>query len=454
MTPTSKPTICHKLDVSARGRGNWTSCLLGTVHRFHRDDGAQMLFIGAIFTMVLVILLTVTVNLGYVTHQKIQAQNAADAAAMAAGIWQVRGLSFVQSLNNVIVLSDSIAYGGIIAAVVLNATAHADPTGISIGLGNLALAFTVGCHGASQFILMPFRHAHAYMLGPMLCYVSASEMAKANYASPVLSSALGVGVALGVAAGEGNSSIGAIALSTLLSQHNVQETTQWAENMLAHIPIYAMNLELLNGEFIRFDLQYSQKSGQDPKPPLPVPLKVDGVSLLLQATYMIQPMNNIADQYFSALDRLANPETKGESSISIDMSSVDDHVPEVLRYAGELWPKAPWQHDYLISTPNFPENDSPQIVRLPPTTWVAMVRETSRKEGERYGGWTAAWSSMGGLGVKTGDGQYGELGAVAFSRTQVFTDPVTWFDFSGFRGWIEMIPAENIPYVDEIGVLH
>lgn len=453
----SKKSWSQKLSGIARAT-------VARVRSFHRQDDAQMLLIGAIFTFVLVVLLTVTVNLATVTFQKIQAQNAADAAATAAGIWQIRGLSLVQTLNNAVVLSDGVAVGALAVAVVLNAAVQTPPP-VSAGAviaGNAALILAVGCHAASQFVLIPFRHVYAYVLAPMLCYVSASEMARANNATPVLESLVPFGGALLTAKADaivmGLLSTGSDSLvQAFRDQPGVQRTASWGNKLLEGIPdIYAMNLELAQWppRLIDLGLDYSEDikyekmpNGKPNKPEtIPAPLLFTDFSLMLDACYLLT-FASVADRYFSTLERI------GET-----IDNIEDKIPDgfdPLKNLLKMAPHKAWKHDYLMSVPDFPEKD-PQCVRLPETTWVTIVRESNRAGG-RYGAWTAAWKPMGGLGVKNLAGEYGELGALAMSKMRVFADPVSWFDFSAYRGWVELIPINDISLLGEnhdIGVAH
>jgi len=68
---------------------------------FRRDESGQVLLFTALIVLVLVCLIAAVVNVGIMLSWKIRTQNAVDAAALGAGIWQARGLNIMQSLNQI-----------------------------------------------------------------------------------------------------------------------------------------------------------------------------------------------------------------------------------------------------------------------------------------------------------------------------------------------------------------
>ncbi len=66
---------------------------------FHRDDSAQIAFIMIFGAVAFVALLGMVVTTGDYASLKIQAQNAADAAALSGGAWIARGLNLTSALN-------------------------------------------------------------------------------------------------------------------------------------------------------------------------------------------------------------------------------------------------------------------------------------------------------------------------------------------------------------------
>ncbi|MCP4591789.1 MAG: hypothetical protein GY842_13700 [bacterium] len=72
------------------------------LHRFlsfHRDDSAQIAFIMVFGAVAFVALLGLVVTTGDQASSKIQAQNAADAAALSGGAWIARGLNLTSAIN-------------------------------------------------------------------------------------------------------------------------------------------------------------------------------------------------------------------------------------------------------------------------------------------------------------------------------------------------------------------
>ena len=68
---------------------------------FRRNDDGQVLILTGIMVLVAMIMAVTTVNSGYMIYNRIQAQNAVDAAADSFAAYQARGLNFAQHLNDV-----------------------------------------------------------------------------------------------------------------------------------------------------------------------------------------------------------------------------------------------------------------------------------------------------------------------------------------------------------------
>ncbi len=66
-----------------------------------RKKNGQVMIFTALVVLVLVCFVASVVNVGQMIVQRIKAQNAADAAALTAGVWQARGLNLLQILNGV-----------------------------------------------------------------------------------------------------------------------------------------------------------------------------------------------------------------------------------------------------------------------------------------------------------------------------------------------------------------
>lgn len=70
------------------------------IARMKDEEGAQALVFTALLIFVLVGFFLVTINIGKTVYWRIRMQNAVDASALAAGLWQSRGLNLTQQLNN------------------------------------------------------------------------------------------------------------------------------------------------------------------------------------------------------------------------------------------------------------------------------------------------------------------------------------------------------------------
>jgi len=69
------------------------------LHSTHDDQGGQTLIFIAIVMFALVCFFALVVNVGDRISAKIEMQNAADAAVMAGGIWNARGMNMISILN-------------------------------------------------------------------------------------------------------------------------------------------------------------------------------------------------------------------------------------------------------------------------------------------------------------------------------------------------------------------
>ena len=69
------------------------------LHSTHDDQGGQTLIFIAIVMFALVCFFALVVNVGDRVTAKVELQNAADAAVMAGGIWNARGMNIISILN-------------------------------------------------------------------------------------------------------------------------------------------------------------------------------------------------------------------------------------------------------------------------------------------------------------------------------------------------------------------
>jgi len=69
------------------------------LHSTHDDQGGQALIFIAIVMFALVCFFALVVNVGDRISAKVEMQNAADAAVMAGGVWNARGMNMISILN-------------------------------------------------------------------------------------------------------------------------------------------------------------------------------------------------------------------------------------------------------------------------------------------------------------------------------------------------------------------
>ena len=76
-----------------------------------RDDSGQVMVLTGIMVLVAMMMTITTVNSGYLVYNRIQAQNAVDAAADTFAAYQARGLNFAQHLNDVHYWANWVIFG-------------------------------------------------------------------------------------------------------------------------------------------------------------------------------------------------------------------------------------------------------------------------------------------------------------------------------------------------------
>ena len=419
------------------------------LRRVHGEEDGNLLVMSAILIMLLVFSLAVTVNLAEVVHNKIKAQNAADAAAMTGAIWQVRGCHFVQDLNNLVYYSDTAAFAclGIAAACSLS-TAAPIAGQIANLVGNVSLGLCIACHATSQFVLMPFRDA-AQFLFPLVCYLAASEMAARNAATPVLGAVRFTDRLLRELAqrlGEGPPGGNLLGRLEDLAGTNAAGTTVF--RALEAVPVHAFGLEarfseglggLLSLGGVRDDVGKLDPTkgggGRDTEWRLPdlrtvslhlkktdwsdkaseaatAPAKWTGFQQKgadtfeqsgagdavghLADTMLTVPPLKIADVHLDAL--LTFCAALPMCHVAQRYFDIVKHMPVLdLQLGSNGKPKftkdlgSKWNHGWYESE----RDDETQLTALCVTTWIAMVQEGDEKYDER----TSIWRAMGGLGV-------------------------------------------------------
>ena len=84
--------------------------------RFHRDDGAQILFMGIFGSIAFTLLLAFVLNNSANLHEKMRMQNAADAASLAAAQVFADGMNTISDNN--VAITEFLALKSISQAMV------------------------------------------------------------------------------------------------------------------------------------------------------------------------------------------------------------------------------------------------------------------------------------------------------------------------------------------------
>ncbi len=66
----------------------------------HRDESGKITLVAAIMMLAMVVLIGLIGNAGHAVNQKIEAQNAADAAAFSSSLWMARGMNALTATNH------------------------------------------------------------------------------------------------------------------------------------------------------------------------------------------------------------------------------------------------------------------------------------------------------------------------------------------------------------------
>jgi len=363
-----------------------------TLCRVAADEDGQSVALAALLILVLVMFLTVTLNLAIVAHQKIQVQTAVDAAAKTGAVWQIRGLAFVQSMNNLIWIGDALA-----DITLTIAAAFAPFVGFfGVGLvGNVFLGVSVVSHALSQFAMIPLRWLAVHVL------FAASEMAARNETTPIP---------------------GLVTFAQRLTAEYVErgfpgQSTDFPNDYnsfpaLPNIPIYALGVEVRKDGYGLINLHLESV---DPKLPQDWPLTTRWplVQKRLLICAPLQPVFALAKPYYDFIQNIFGDKD------------------------------AAWSHAYYKTDEALIDEDTGKAM-LPPTTWIATVRESDRPQGQnRFSFWTAPWQSMDGLGVPTNilSSDYGELGVVGLASSRAYADPVDMLSFSPIRGQVVLVPV-------------
>ncbi|MGI5923431.1 MAG: TadE/TadG family type IV pilus assembly protein [Lentisphaeria bacterium] len=152
--------------------------------------------VAALYTAVVCMLILASFSLIYdvarISEDKMQLQNAVDAAALEYATWQARGMNTVQNLNQEIYNLDSTVITMYMVSAVL--TYAAQPLKAFAYVGAALEFFSAGLlygggyvhHVIGVGFLQSLRHFYAYGTN-ILAYIGANEVARLNGADPLFS---------------------------------------------------------------------------------------------------------------------------------------------------------------------------------------------------------------------------------------------------------------------------
>ena len=69
---------------------------------FHRDEDGKLTLVATIMMLAMIVLIGLIGNAGHAVNQKIEAQNAADAAAFSSALWMARGMNALTATNHML----------------------------------------------------------------------------------------------------------------------------------------------------------------------------------------------------------------------------------------------------------------------------------------------------------------------------------------------------------------
>lgn len=87
--------------VRARGMLHQLQCFVA-VDDFHRAEDGKLTLVATIMMLAMIVLIGLIGNAGHAVNQKIEAQNAADAAAFSSALWMARGMNALTSTNHML----------------------------------------------------------------------------------------------------------------------------------------------------------------------------------------------------------------------------------------------------------------------------------------------------------------------------------------------------------------
>jgi hypothetical protein len=202
------------------------------VRRFRTDDRGQVLLLTAIMVFLVTVFGLLAFDTNVAIYNRITAQNAVDAAADSAALWQARGCNIVQNLNNMHYLVNKVcAWGEGIAAV--SCAGGYWPPAVPVAC---PICATLPIFDAAQqafSLAVTNIQAGVITLTPFLAFLNANACAKGSGASPLLKVASDALEAL----------LGRLGVDLTLGSGLVGQIGSVLATALGDIPIYAAPLD-------------------------------------------------------------------------------------------------------------------------------------------------------------------------------------------------------------------
>ncbi|QSH40974.1 hypothetical protein P0136_10445 [Lentisphaerota bacterium ZTH] len=165
------------------------------IMRLRGDERGLVVYYTAFLACFCLALFSIAYDTSIISQQKMQMQNAADAAAMEMAVWQSRGMNLVQGLNMDIHDLDEVAAWTLgllspmeLAAWLLQFIPFVGPSlrsGAEAGLAPIIMGAMSIHEILVNYFLKPVREMYTYGSNVM-GYIAANNAAEANNASPII----------------------------------------------------------------------------------------------------------------------------------------------------------------------------------------------------------------------------------------------------------------------------
>jgi hypothetical protein len=106
MAPSRRQHLARRRPGRFRSARRRISAVAGTLRvwseRFHRDETGKVTLVAGIIMLAMAVLAGLIGNAGHTVNQKMETQNAADAAAFSSSLWMARGMNAVTATNHML----------------------------------------------------------------------------------------------------------------------------------------------------------------------------------------------------------------------------------------------------------------------------------------------------------------------------------------------------------------